>query len=57
MFRVTRTAHGPKVYLAGLRVHHGLAGLALAAAGVALVIDDWADRWWSVFDRDTWEQQ
>jgi hypothetical protein len=36
MTGVVRHPHGPRVYLAGRRIHHGSVGLALAAAAVAV---------------------
>lgn len=62
MIRIDRHPNGPRVYLAGLRVHHGSAGLLLGviatltghrrlAAGVTtLVVHDAADFPWR--DRD-----
>lgn len=35
ILRVTRHAYGPRVYLAGRRVHHGPAALAVAALAAA----------------------
>lgn len=43
---------GRRVYIAGRRVHHGLAGLMLCAAGVALIVHDWRDRPWPLRDRE-----
>lgn len=44
---------GSRLYVCGLRIHHGLSGCALITAGIgaviigaALVADDWPDRWW-----------
>lgn len=34
MTRVVRHPHGPRLYVAGVRVHHGSAALALAVAAV-----------------------
>jgi hypothetical protein len=54
--------HPPRCYLAGLRVHHGLTGLVLVAAGLlshrrglfalgaVLVAEDFSDWPWSLFD-------
>ena len=42
MFRVG--LHPPRCWVFGHRVHHGLAGVALAAVGVALAAQDWHDR-------------
>lgn len=39
-----------RVYVCGLRVHHGLTGVLLIAVGVVLVAHDWADRPWRVRD-------
>ena len=59
---VLRHPCGPRVYVGGLRVHHGSAGCALAliglacrepllaAAGLAMAIDDLSDFPWR--DRD-----
>jgi hypothetical protein len=56
------TAHPPRCYVAGLRVHHGLTGVLLIAAGLAsrrrgvfalgalLTIEDFGDWPWSLFD-------
>jgi hypothetical protein len=43
---------GPRFVL-GHRVHHGLLGCALLAAGIVLMADDWADRlvWLADFRR------
>lgn len=58
MTGVVRHPDGPRVYVAGVRIHHGSAGCALAlaalarrdlllaAAGIALVADDLADFPW-----------
>ena len=43
---------GRRLYLAGYRVHHGLAGVLLIGAGFALVAHDWKDRPWPLKD---WE--
>jgi hypothetical protein len=41
-FRIERTRdNGPRLYLVGVRVHHGLTGCFMAAVGLALV---WHDR-------------
>jgi hypothetical protein len=59
---VVRHPWGPRLYVAGLRVHHGSAGVAigmlglarrdplLGLAGLAMVIDDLSDFPWR--DRD-----
>ena len=39
--RITHPATGPRVYVFGARIHHGLTGCLLAAIGAALA---WADR-------------
>lgn len=41
---------GPRVYLGGQRLHHGLVGCMLLAVGAALVAHDWRDRPWSLKD-------
>lgn len=43
MFRVERSTrdYGPRLYLGGVRVHHGLTGCLVAAVGLVLV---WHDR-------------
>ena len=41
-----------RVYIAGYRIHHGLAGLVLAGVGAALVAHDWRDRPWPIRDRE-----
>ena len=33
-----------RVWIVNQRLHHGLAGAMLAAAGMALVVHDWHDR-------------
>jgi hypothetical protein len=33
-----------RLWIAGLRVHHGLTGVLLFAAGTALIVHDWKDR-------------
>ena len=33
-----------RVWICGQRVHHGLTGVLLAAAGTALMAHDWKDR-------------
>ena len=33
-----------RLWIAGQRVHHGLTGVLLLAAGTALVLHDWKDR-------------
>jgi hypothetical protein len=55
------TVYPPRCWVAGLRVHHAVTGLALMCwglargsrglfvAGVALVLEDWRDWWWSPF--------
>mgnify|MGYP001565155670 CR=1 FL=1 len=35
-----------RFYLAGYRLHHGFTGLAIAIFGAALMLHDWADRFW-----------
>jgi len=37
---------GLALYVLRKRIHHGLSGLVIAAIGIALVVDDWADRPW-----------
>jgi hypothetical protein len=39
-----------RLWIAGQRVHHGLTGVFLLAAGTALVLHDWKDRslWFQV---------
>ena len=37
-------AHRRRLWIAGQRVHHGLTGVFLLAAGTALVLHDWKDR-------------
>jgi hypothetical protein len=41
-----RLGFGRQVRIGGRRIHHGLVGCVLIAAGVAYVVDDWHDRWW-----------
>jgi hypothetical protein len=36
--------HRRRLWIAGQRVHHGLTGVLLLAAGTALVLHDWKDR-------------
>jgi hypothetical protein len=40
-----------RVYVAGRRVHHGLAGLVAILVGMAAVVHDWRDRPWWLRDR------
>lgn len=40
------TGRPTRVYINGWRIHHGLAGLALIALGLALAAHDWRDRPW-----------
>lgn len=40
-----------KVYVFGLRIHHGLAGLFAIAAGSLALWHDWKDRPWYLRDR------
>jgi len=42
---------GRRLYIAGYRLHHGLAGVLLIAIGVALVAHDARDFPWPVKDR------
>jgi hypothetical protein len=61
--RIERNANGPRVYVFGLRIHHGLAGVALIAVGLAhserslialgcaLVLDDAHDFPWALLER------
>jgi hypothetical protein len=39
-----------RLWVAGQRVHHGLTGVLLCAAGTALILHDWKDRslWFSL---------
>ena len=39
-----------RLWIAGQRVHHGLTGVFLLAAGTALILHDWKDRslWFQV---------
>ena len=58
MTGVIHHPRGPRVYVAGLRIHHGSAGLAVAAAGIVVgnpilmiagaiaVAHDWRDCPW-----------
>jgi hypothetical protein len=42
-----------RLWVAGQRVHHGLTGVLLLAAGTALVLHDWKDRsLWFQLGRD-----
>ena len=42
-----------RLWIAGQRVHHGLTGVVLLAAGTALVLHDWKDRsLWFQLGRD-----
>jgi hypothetical protein len=46
-------AHRRRLWIAGQRVHHGLTGVLLLAAGTALVLHDWKDRsLWFQLGRD-----
>lgn len=40
-----------RVYICGRRLHHGRVGLLLAAAGVALMLDDFPDFPWRMTHR------
>lgn len=63
MTAVRVTVSPPRFYLAGMRIHHGLTGVVLLAAGLAsrrrclfavgalLVAEDWPDWPFSPFDR------
>jgi hypothetical protein len=42
--------NGRRVYVAGRRIHHGLAGVALALVGLALAYHDRRDYPWSIWD-------
>jgi hypothetical protein len=42
---------GPRVYIFGARIHHGLFGCLLVGAGALMVIHDWKDRPWPLRDR------
>ncbi len=60
--RIERNTNGPRVYVLGLRLHHGLIGAALLAlglarserslvlAGVALIADDAHDFPWALHE-------
>lgn len=50
MIRVDWTVK--RCWVAGKRLHHGLAGAALAALGVALMLHDRKDWPWSINDED-----
>lgn len=62
MTGIVRHTHGPRLYVAGERIHHGSAGCAVALVGlvcrdllltmavIAMVVDDLADFPWR--DRD-----
>ena len=42
-----------RLWVAGQRVHHGLTGVVLLAAGTALMLHDWKDRsLWFQLGRD-----
>jgi hypothetical protein len=47
----TRVTACRKVYIVGLRIHHGLAGAAMLALGAVLVIHDRRDWPWPLIDR------
>lgn len=47
---VTPVGHGPRLYVLGARVHHGLAGMLMLVAGAVLVATDWHDRPWHLID-------
>lgn len=65
MTGIVRHRCGPRVYVAGMRIHHGSAGCALAlvglarrdlvltAAGMAMVVDDLSDFPWRDCDNHT----
>lgn len=46
MIQIERHAQGPRIYILGCRIHHGLLGLALAAVGILLAWNDRADIPW-----------
>jgi hypothetical protein len=35
-----------RTWVCGARLHHGLVGVGLVIGGIALIIDDWHDKWW-----------
>jgi hypothetical protein len=45
--RIMRGPHSCRVYVLGHRCHHGLAGFLMMAAGLAAMVHDRRDRWWT----------
>lgn len=43
--------HGPRLYIFGRRIHHGLVGACLTALGAVLSIHDRRDFPWRLRDR------
>lgn len=41
--RLERHPNGPRLYIHGLRIHHGLTGTILTLLGIALIVDDRKD--------------
>jgi hypothetical protein len=42
-----------RLWVGGQRVHHGMTGVLLLAAGAALIVHDWKDRsFWFQLGRD-----
>lgn len=35
-----------RFWILDARIHHGMVGALLVLGGLALIIDDWGDRWW-----------
>lgn len=44
MIEYQRHAAGPRVKVAGYRIHHGAAGMFLLGLGLVLALHDWRDR-------------
>lgn len=51
LVRVLRPSTGPRLYVLGARLHHGLTGAALCALGAVLMVHDRRDWPWPVRDR------
>lgn len=51
LVRIDRHPHGPRVYVRGRRLHHGLSGVALTAVGLVLITHDRHDFPWHLHDR------
>lgn len=41
--RIDRTDLGPRLYVRGHRLHHGLTGMIMTVFGFVLMVHDWHD--------------